>query len=332
MLPRVLGALACLVLVAGCEEAEPEQPVPLAEQGPTATVAPPYDPDLEPAAAVLALVPSTATTLAVTDFDEVRVQLGVPDLTSADPMADRAEFWRRAEDEATLLTDGMLRDVNSELMLDYGFTQDDVDWEAHFTGPEGNGFVLAFRPDLDLRPVARAVADGVGPLAGARVLGGDHLVVSGTADREDQVWANEPMWDGLLAEAAASTYARRGCIPVDQALGAAADAEHLEKVTAAHPVQVLDDLPAFSVGFGDHLATVWMEENREDLFSRLDIGRDWPVADFPTTFRTPVADPTTGRIGYDVRDPAAAASLTLLEELPFAICNEVSPIAEPTGL
>ena len=43
----------------------------------------------------------------------------------------------------------MLRADNTELMLDYGFTQDDVDWEAHFTGPEGNGFVLGVpaRPD-----------------------------------------------------------------------------------------------------------------------------------------------------------------------------------------
>jgi hypothetical protein len=45
-----------------------------------------------------------------------------------------------------------------------------------------------------------------------------------------------------------------------------------------------------------------------------------------------VGDPGTGRIGYDVPRPGAAAALTLLEELPFAVCNEVSPVAEPTGL
>ena len=54
---------------------------------------------------------------------------------------------------------------------------------------------------------------------------------------------------------------------------------------AAHPVHVLDDLPAFAVAFGDHLATVRMEENREDLFARLDIGEDWPVEDFPADVR-----------------------------------------------
>ena len=57
----------------------------------------------------------------------------------------------------------------------------------------------------------------------------------------------------------------------------AADDEHLAAVDAAHPVHILDELPAFSIGFGDHLATVRMEENREDLFTRLDIGRDWPT-------------------------------------------------------
>ena len=76
----------------------------------------------------------------------------------------------------------MLRADNSEFLLDYGFTQDDVDWEAHFTGPDGNGYVLAFRPDLDLAAVSRAVEAGAGPLDGARVIAEDHLVVAGTAE------------------------------------------------------------------------------------------------------------------------------------------------------
>ena len=337
MLPRTLVVLvSVLVPVAGlsaCGEEPPlDQPTPVAEMAPTSTVAPPFDPELEPAEGVLAMVPSSATTLTVTDFDEVRRQLGVPDLTSEYPMADRSDFWDRAGKDAVLLTDGMLRSDNSELMLDYGFTQDDVDWEAHFTGPEGNGFVLGLRPDLPLAEVTRAVRDGVGPLAGARVLAADHLVVSGTATDDEPVWANEPVWDPLFGEPAGATYARRGCIPVDDALGASADAERLAAVDAAHPVHALDDLPAFAVGFGDHLATVRVEANREDLFARIDIGEDWPVEDFPAAFVDPVADPTTGRIGYHLARPSAAASLTMLEELPFAICNELPPLEEPTGL
>jgi hypothetical protein len=333
MLPRALVALACLVLLAGCGDDEPfDEPTPLAERAPTATVAPPFDARLEPAEAVLSLVPSTATTLSVTDFDTVRVELGVPDLSSEDPVTERWEFWGRAGKEAALLTDGILRAANSELLLDYGFTQDDVDWEAHFAGPDESGFVIRFRPDLPLAGVTRAVEAGVGPLAGAEVVPEDHLVVSGTAGQEEQVWANEPVWDGLVGARAESTYAHRGCVPVTDALGPAADAEHLAAVDAAHPVHILDDLPAFSVAFGDHLATVRMEENREDLFTRLDVGRDWPMMDFPQTFRTPVGDPATGRIGYDLPRPPAAASLALLEELPFAICNEMPPLEEPTGL
>ncbi len=332
MLPRVLATLASLMLLAGCGDDPVPEPAPLASLTPTTTEQPEFDPDREPSVSVLGFVPATATTLTVTDFDEVRVQLGVPDLTSDDPMADRTDFWERAATEAALLTDGMLRPVNSELMLDYGFTQDDVDWEAHFTGPEGNGYVLAFRPDLDLDRVAAAVADGVGPLDGAEVLPDEHLVVSGTADDDQQVWANEPVWDGLLGHEAAATYARRGCVPVHEALGPDADAEDLAALQQAHPLSVLDDLPAFAVGFGDHLATVRMEKNREDLFTRLDIGRDWPVADFPEQFRQPVGAPTTGRIGYDVPNPPQAAALALLDELPFGICNEVTPIPEPTGL
>ncbi len=331
MLPRVLVALVPLLL-AGCGDDPVPEPTPLASLTPTTTVHPEYDPARQPSAAVLGFVPSTATTLTVTNFDEVRVQLGLPDLTSDDLMSDRTEFWTRAETEAALLTVGMLRPVNSELMLDYGFTQDDVDWEAHFTGPSGNGYVLAFRPDQDMESVEAAVEAGVGPLDGGEVLAEDHLVVSGTAEEGEQVWANEPALDGLFGHAAASTYARRGCIPVHEALGPDADAEDLAAVQQAHPLSVLDDLPAFVVDFGDHLATVRMGESRDDLFARLDIGRDWPTADFGQEFRDPVGDPTTGRIGYGVLRPPRAAALTLLEELPFGICNEVTPIPEPTGL
>jgi hypothetical protein len=48
-------------------------------------------------------------------------------------------------------------------------------------------------------------------------------------------------------------------------------------------------------------------------------------------FQNGVGDPTSGRIGYHVPRPAEAAHLTLLEELPFAICNETVPLPEPIG-
>ncbi|WP_344148934.1 hypothetical protein [Nocardioides koreensis] len=295
---------------------------------------PAYDAHEEPAEAVLPLVPATATTLTVVDLDEVRRQLGVPDLTSDDLMSDRSAFWERARTEAPMLTDGMLREDTSELMLDHGFTEDDVDWEAHFTGPEGSGYVLAFRPDLDMDAVAGAVGARVGPLDGGRVLREDHLVVSGVADDGVASWATDPTVAPLVGEPAEATYLRRGCVPFADALGPDATAEDQDAVLARHDVTDLEPLDAVAVSFGDHLATVRLGRDRTDLFDRLHLGDDWPVASpsFEDGFARGVGDPTTGRIGYDVPHPAVAAGLALTETLPFAVCNSVTPIPQPTGL
>ena len=322
-----------LALTAGCgRDIPPPDAQPSPVHSPTTTEHPPFDAGLEPAEATLAMVPGSATTVTVTDYDQIRKELGVPDLTSEDPVSDRVDFWERARSEAPLLAEGMLQANESEFLLDYGFGQDDVDWEAHFTGPDGNGYVMAFRPDLDLGAVARAAQAGTGPLDGARVIAQDHLVVAGVAEAGEGVWASDPTWTGLVGEPAEATYLRRGCIPLNEALGPDAGTEEQEDLLAAHPVTNLDDLPGFTVAFGDHTATIRMEPNRDDLFDRIDVARDWPVPDFRTGFRSGVGDPTTGRIGYNVPRPAEAASLTLLEELPFAVCNEVTPIDEPTGL
>ncbi len=98
MLPRLLVALVPLLLLAGCGNEPIPEPTPLASITPTTTVHPEYDAGTRaPSAAVLGFVPSSATTLTVTDFDEIRVQLGMPDLTSDDLMTDRTDFWTRAE-------------------------------------------------------------------------------------------------------------------------------------------------------------------------------------------------------------------------------------------
>ncbi len=320
--------LACLAL-AGCQsEPVDREPRPLAAVSPEP--APAYDATGEPAQAVLSLVPQSADVLTVTDWDAIRAQLGQPDLTSEDLVTDRVTFWERADAEAALLTDGVLREEGSRLELDYGFTQDDVDWEAHWTGTDGPGFVIALRPDLDLAGVRRAVADGVGPLEGAEVVAADHLVVAGTA--EEDVWAGEDRWEELVDEPATATYLQRGCTPLNEALGPDADADDQAALLAEHPVTTLDELPGFAVAYGDHTATVRVEPGRSDLFERLRLGEDWPVPPFTQEYVNGAADPASGRIGYAVPRPPRAASLALLGELPFATCPEVVPFEEPTGL
>ena len=324
--PAVL--LPVLLLLPGCQaEPTPDQPRPLVSRGPEP--APAYDAAGEPARAVLSLVPQSADVLTVTHWDAIRAQLGQPDLTSEDLVTDRVTFWERADDEAALLAEGMLRQDGSTFELDHGFTQDDVDWEAHWTGEDGPGFVLALRPDLELTGVRRAIEEGVGPLAGAELRPADHLVVAGTADHA--VWATEEQWEPLVAEPATATYLQRGCTPLAVALGPDVDPEERAALLAEHPVTTLDELSGFALAFGDHTATVRVEPGRSDLFERLRIGEDWPVAPFPRTFVNGAADPSSGRLGYAVPDPPAAAGLALLQELPFAICPEVGPVEEPTG-
>lgn len=331
---RVAAAILLAIALTGCSDV----PAPdLPDTGPPPRLAgtPSYDAGQEPASAVLPFVPETATTLTVTDLDEVRAQLGMPDLTSADLMSDRAEFWRRAETEAPLLAQGLLRDDNSTLMLDYGFTQDDVDWEAHFTGPDGNGFVLGFRDDQEMASVARAVRDRVGPLAGARVIGADHLVVSGAATDPVRSWATDATVVDLVDAPAEATYVHRGCLPFNDVLGPDATADDQRAVLAGHDVARFDRLDAFALAFGDHLATVRLGADRADLFERLHLGDDWPATESPAFgdgFEQGVGDPAAGRIGYAVPRPPVAARLALLGTLPFAVCNDIEPIAEPTGL
>lgn len=325
--PAVLMLLA--VALAGCQSEPTAEPArPRASVAPEP--APAYDAADEPAEAVLSLVPQSADTLTVTDWDRVRAQLGVPDLTSEDLMTDRIGFWRRAETEVALLTDGLLRPGNSRFEVDYGFTQDDVDWEARWTGEDGRGFVLGLRPDLDLAGVRRAIADGVGPLGDAELRAADRLVVLGTADVD--VWANDEAWAPLVDEPAATTFLHRGCTPVHEALGPDADAGDQSALLAEHPVTTLEDLPRFAVAYGDNTATIRVGPDRTDLFDRMRISEDWPVAGFASVYVNGAADPASGRLGYAVPDPPRAAALALLGELPFAICPEIAPFEESTGL
>ncbi|HEX8780851.1 MAG TPA: hypothetical protein VF728_06760 [Nocardioides sp.] len=335
------GLLAAGLLATGlaaCGE-QPEL-VPSTVDTATARPLPSYAADsrLPAARAALALVPATATEVTVTDFDESRAALGVPDLTSDALATDRSAYWERARTESVLLAEGMLREHDSELLLDHGFTSDDVDWEAHWTGPEGEGWALGLRPGLDVDRIRSAVTAGVGPLAGARVDAPRHLVTGGTSEvaADGESWGDLPDVRDLATEAPAeSAYYRTGCVPLDDALGPDAGTDVVERVATQQDVPFLDDLERFSMSFADGTATARLGLGRDDLLDRSDVAADFPTVGpvgWRDAFANPVNDPASGRIGWDVTTPRLAAGLVLTDVLPFAVCPDVDPGEEPTGL
>jgi hypothetical protein len=322
---RTAAVLVAVALaVTGCSGDAKPGPRPAGSHTPE--LAPAFEKRAEPAQAVLSLVPQSADVITVTDWDEIRVQLGQPELTSESLVTDRTTFWERESKEAPALAEGMLRADDATYLLDYGFTKDDVDWEAHWDGP---GYALKLRNDLDLASVRLAIRQGVGAIADGRIVEADHLVVHGPSDVD--TWANEDGWDDLVSAPAEATYLRRGCIPLDEALGPDGTQQDVDAIEALKVVPDLDELPGFAVGFGDHNATVRVEPGRLDDFDRVHLANDWPVPDFNQAFKQGVADPSSGRLGYEVPNPPKAAAVTLLGELPFAVCNEITPIPVPTG-
>ena len=291
--------LVCALAVSGCGDDEPGQ-APLAA-APSETQAPAYDGRLPPATAVLSLVPQDAETLTVTDFDQVRLELGVGDLTDQSPAEDVAAFWQRAKAERPLLSPGMLRSADRQLATTYGVTQLDVAWEAHFYSADDQeaGWVLRFRDGTDMAGVVAATDDAAGPLSGGVVDAAEHLVSSGTADDPAQSWAADPGNRDLVGPPAISTYLSHACVPAD---------------TGGD----VDDLGAYSMQFEGSLVTARLGADRQDLFTRMRLGKGEPA--FAAAYDGGVADPLTGRIGFVMADPAAAAGLAIEHRLPFAAC------------
>jgi len=320
-----LAALLALSSVAGCGGDDPV--ITSTTVSPTAK---PELPENGPLSA-LTLVPQSATTLTLTDWDAIRARFGVPEMTSDDLMSDRMVFWEQVDTEAVLLAEGQLRADNSTYELDYGFTQDDVDWEAHFTGPAGAGWVLGLRPDLPLDGVRDAIDHG--PLTGAALEG--HLVIDGEAADGEETWADDATWIGLTDPAAESAYFSRGCVDLADALGPDATVDDQAGVQEKHHVENFSELTAWTIAYADGVATARLGPERGDLIERAHLGDDWPTTGsigFADGFTDMVDDPISGRIGYHVVHPHAAATLTLAEELPFAVCNDYTPMDEPTGL
>jgi len=290
-----VGLIAVLALTAstvtGCgghHDAAPE-PTPSVSSSPT----PAFDPSLPPAQAVLALVPKDATTLSVTDFDQVRAQYGVE---PGDP-----GFWSQAVKHSPLLSTDMLRPYAGQLQ---GFTPDDVSWEARYSGSgaKSDGWILGFSQVTEMSAVQKAVKAGIGPLAGATVDAADHLVTSTTLPPSEERWSQLSGIAGLVGPEEESTYVARGCLPGD---------------TQGQRLQPLD---GYAVSFGETLATAYLGVDRDDLFLRMRLGDKMPA--FKRVFTHGASDPSTGRIGFTMTDPVEAAQQALRSKLPFAVCAD----------
>ncbi|HEX3223814.1 MAG TPA: hypothetical protein VHR35_14710 [Nocardioides sp.] len=293
----LLCAAACVL--PGCVEQQ-AAPSPSRSSSPSSTVpaaVPSYDAALPPARAVLALVPDGVTVLRLVDWDVVRRQVSLPALTSRSSAADRAAFRARAGIAAPALVRPLLESVDGRLRAAYGFGADDVAWEARWDAPHRNGWALSFRPGVDMAEVRSAALAGVGPLRHAVIEQGNRLAVRGPSNG-GPVLGSDPRWARLVPGPGEAFVVRRGCV-------AAADLPAPSpRALALEPA--LESLAGFAVTFGDHVATVRTERGRTDLFTRVRVARAWHLdgTTFGRIFRHGVADPSSGRIGYDVPDPA----------------------------
>lgn len=293
----LVAATAAAALMTGCTSEHPTPSPPPATVVPTAI--PAYDGSLRPAQAVQALVPLRARTIRVVDWAEIRRQVGLPELTGRSPAVDRAAFAARSAVDAPLLDPSVVAPDDARLRSAYGFGVDDLAWEAHFLGGGSRGWVLAFGPGVDMAAVSRAVRAGVGRLRGAHVDTRDRLVTQHVAAPGEPVWGGDPVWARLVPGPGEAFVVHRGCL-------------------ATHPrsSETLQPIAGFAITFGDHVATVRVGRDRGDLFARVRLGR----GRFGRVFRYGVADPATGRIGYDVPHPSRAAALVRSGDLPFGTC------------
>jgi hypothetical protein len=298
----------------------------------------------------LRYVPDEAEIATLTDFDRFRDRLDVPDMTSEYLMTDRSRFWEQAPSAGVLLHEGRLRDQNSRLELDHGFTQDDVDWELGFTGAASAGFVLGFRPDLDMSRVQDAVDDAVEPLAGATVLADEHVLVSGDVPGTlEASWADEPWAAAVSAQPADAYYLRggeRACVPLADTLGTDATVEDQEAVLAKQDIRGISDFTAFAMAFNDARTAFALlsydappEQTEVDLRARLD--EAWPQTSedsvvwadaFETKDALPVDDAGDAVVPVTLTNPRAARAVLFDDALPLAVCGDVRLLPEPTGL
>lgn len=330
----MLLALAAPLGLAACGD-EPERVPVVTEEvfdDPFRRLPPQQTPVVVRASAYL---PRSLETVRVTDLDQVRERLGESAVRFDGPSEQASpatDLWRRAERETALLTGGALQPERDRLQRDYGFGPDDVLWEATGTDADGevaDAWVVAFHRGVDPGALQRAADDGVGVLAGGQVLAGRRVVVAGSAEpgAEDSWRRTRTVVDAGRQGDVESVYLRAACVPMDDLLGEGS--QEADRLRARHDLDALDPVEAFAVVFADEVATARLGmadfgEPRGDLFARADLADDWPDdSRFARAFaRDPVVDPSSGRIGFPMRDPARAAATTDAGATPYAVCAE----------
>lgn len=284
-----------LALVGCGDDSEPKKP----EAAPAEETYPVYAETMDPVEAAMTLVPEGAKTLAVTDYDEVKSLFGLDDITSRSSPADQSDLWNRADKAAAQVGGGLLRGVDRRLREQYKWGAADVVWEAKFTGGDTAGFVIRVADRVE---PGKAIKAGIGPLKGARFDPETHLITKHTVAADAENWAAQEDMVAVAGGPATSTYVVKGC-----AEGGPEEKTRLAPVTS------------YSVEFGGGLATVRLGEDRDDLFVRLALGEQ--AAAYKKVFTHGVADPSSGRIGFRVRNPVTAAALVTSKPVPFAVCD-----------
>lgn len=173
-------------------------------------------------------------------------------------------------------------------LLRHAHHQDQVLWEAHWDGGGVAGWALLLADGADAATLAPpgSVVDG-------------QLVTQGAATGRS--WAEDASVATLVQGRPVSTYVAKGCLS-----GATAPS--------------LQPLDGYALELTDRVATARLGARRTDLFDRMRLAATVPV--FAQTFSGAVADPVSGRIGYQLADPTRAAKLVLTHQLPFAVCGE----------
>ena len=294
-------------------------------------------------------VPDEAAVATVTDFDRVRARLGVPDLTSADLMTDRFRFWEQTPARPSCSTRagcGTRTPCSSSTTASARTTWTGSSVSRGTTPPAS---CSASGPTWTWARCARRSRTGPDRSPGRPSWPRSTCSSLATPHRRPRrAWADESWAAAAGAQPADSYYLRSGrgaCIPLEDTLGGEATVEDQERVLDRADVRSLDRIDAVALAFtGPATALALLSyaapPAQDEVNRRAALGDAWPGSDdsaayadgFTSATALPVTGDPVGVIRLGVRNPRAAAAVTFGDLLPFAVCDDVRLLPEPTGL